>query len=139
MASPGNQHCGLCHSDIFISQLIDRADRLMFKQIQLSHHCPNSLLPSSRLPYSRYSLRSRGHRFSQFCIRICSLIDVCFSIFCSIILPHCICFFLLIVFFFMLCVLKVWMSPLFSKGYMTCLLFIYLNVSGKGQKPLICR
>ena len=35
-----------------------------YKQIQLSHHCLNSLLPSSRFPYSRYSLRSRAHRFS---------------------------------------------------------------------------
>jgi len=32
--------------------------------IQLSHHCLDPLLPSSRLPYSRYSLRSGGHRFS---------------------------------------------------------------------------
>jgi len=37
----------------FISQLIDRADHELFKQIHLSHHCLNSLLPSSRLLYSR--------------------------------------------------------------------------------------
>ena len=55
---------GLHHSEFFISQLIDRADRKLFKQTQLSHHCLNSLLPSSRLPYSRYSLRSRRHQFS---------------------------------------------------------------------------
>jgi len=30
---------GLCHSDFFISQLIDRADRKLFQLIQLSHHC----------------------------------------------------------------------------------------------------
>ena len=34
------------------------------KLIQLSHHRLNPLLPSCRLPYSRYSLRSRGHQFS---------------------------------------------------------------------------
>ena len=46
---------GLCHCD---------AKCKLFKQIQLSHHCLNSLPPSSRLPYSSYSLRSRGHQFS---------------------------------------------------------------------------
>jgi len=40
----------------FIYQLIDRADRKLFKLIQRSHHCLNPLPPSSRLPHSRYSL-----------------------------------------------------------------------------------
>jgi len=83
-------------------KLIDRAYRKLFKQIQLSHHCLNSLLPSSRLPSSRYSLRSRGHQFSLPQLNTVlntvqnmfgSLIDVCFSIFSSIIPPRCICFF----------------------------------------------
>ena len=30
---------GLYYSAFFISQLIDRADRKLFNQIQLSHHC----------------------------------------------------------------------------------------------------
>ena len=30
---------GLYYSAVFISQLIDRADRKLFNQIQLSHHC----------------------------------------------------------------------------------------------------
>ena len=50
------------------SQLIERADRKLFKLIQVRHHCLTILLPSSRLPqctaYSRYSLISRGHQFS---------------------------------------------------------------------------
>jgi len=106
----------VCQSDFFISQLIDRADRKLFKQIQLSQHCLNSLLPSPRLPYSRYSLRSRGHQFSlpqlnsvsYKKLRICSLIDVCFSIFSSIIPPHCIVRFFsshcIVFFFFVICV-----------------------------------
>jgi len=49
----GKTTYGLCHCDFFISQLIDRADHELFKQIHLSHHCLNSLLPSSRLLYSR--------------------------------------------------------------------------------------
>ena len=53
-----------CHSDCLVSQLIDKADHKLFKLIQLGHHCLNPLLPSSRLPYSRCSLRSRGHQFS---------------------------------------------------------------------------
>jgi len=36
------------------TQLIDRAERKFFTQIQLSQHCLNSHLPSSHLPYSRY-------------------------------------------------------------------------------------
>ena len=115
-------------------KLIDRADRKLFKQIQLSHHCLNSLLPSSRFPCSRYSLRSRGHQFSLPQLNTVlntvqnmfgSLIDVCFSIFSSIIPPRCICFFssslyffssLYCGFFFLLLVLKVRMSPLFIFG-----------------------
>ena len=127
---------GLCHSDFFLSQLIDRADRKLFKQIQLSHRCPNSVLPSSRLPYSRYSLVSRGHQFSlpELNTVLCKnrpmfVIDVCISTFSSVIPPHCIVFFLLIILFFFsllysgfsssLFVLKVRMSPLFIKGYLT--------------------
>jgi len=98
---------GLCDSDFFVSELIDRADRKLFKQTQLSHRCPNSLLPSSRLPYSRYSLVSRGHQFSlpQLNTVLCKngpmfVIDVCFSTFSSVIPPHCIVFFLLIILFF---------------------------------------
>jgi len=34
---------GLCHSDFFISQLVDRAERRFLKVIQLSHHCLNPL------------------------------------------------------------------------------------------------
>jgi len=30
-----------CHSHLFISQLIDRADRKLFKLIQLNRHCLN--------------------------------------------------------------------------------------------------
>ena len=60
----GKTTWSLCHSDFFVSQLIDRADRKLFKLIQLSHHYLNPLLPSSRLPYSTYSLRSRRHQFS---------------------------------------------------------------------------
>ena len=55
---------GFRHSHFFISQLIDRADRKLFLLIQPSHHRLSPLLPSSRLPYSRYFLRSRGHQFS---------------------------------------------------------------------------
>ena len=40
---------GLSRSDFLISQLIDRADRQLFKLIQLSHHCLNALLPSSHI------------------------------------------------------------------------------------------
>jgi len=97
----------------------------------------NSLLSSSRLPYSRYSLRSRGHQFSLPQLNtvlyknvFVFLIDVCFSIFSSIIPPHCISIFHLIVifsrhcfvfFFFLLFVLKVRVSPLFIKDYLTWL------------------
>ena len=51
------------------------------------------------------------------CIRVCLLIDACFSIlsiFSSIIPPHCIAFFPSSLF-----VLKMQMSPLFIKGYLT--------------------
>jgi len=92
--------------------------------------CLLSLLSSSRLSYSRNSLRSRGHQFSLpqlNYIRICSLFDVCFTIFSSIIPPHCIVFCLLVVFFQLnvlrssssLFLLKMRMSPLFNKGYLT--------------------
>ena len=63
-ASSRNTKRGLCHSNFFISQLIDRADCKLFKLIQLSHHCLYTLLPSPRLPYSTYSLRPRGRQFS---------------------------------------------------------------------------
>jgi len=72
------------------------------------------------------------HKLEMFCIRMCSLIDVCFSIFSSIILPNCILLFLFIIFFSLHCialffcslfVLKVRMSPLFIKGYLTWLDF----------------
>jgi len=69
--------------------------------------CLLSLLSSSRLSYSRNSLRSRGHQFSLpqlNSIRICSLFDVCFTIFSSIIPPHCIVFCLLVVFFSTECI-----------------------------------
>ena len=55
---PGRIQALLCHSDLFISQLIDRADRKLFKQIQLSHHCLNSVLPSS------LAFLIPGHQFS---------------------------------------------------------------------------
>jgi len=98
-----------------------RSQTLQFKQIQLSQHCLNSLPPSSRLPYSRYSLRSRGHRSpcpnsTLLCTRIglCLLIDVCFSTFSSIIPPHCI-----VIISSSLFVFTVPMSPLFIKGCLT--------------------
>jgi len=39
------------------------------------------------------------HKLEMFCVRMCSLIDVCFSIFSSIILPNCILLFLFIILF----------------------------------------
>jgi len=49
----------------FISQLIDTADRKLFKQIQLSHHCFNSFFQAlAFLNYSRYSLGCREHQLS---------------------------------------------------------------------------
>ena len=87
-----------CHSDLLISELVDRADRELFKLIQLSHYCLNALLPSSRLPYSRYSLWPIGHQFRlpqlntalYKLIEIRSLNDVCPSrpIFSCVICLH---------------------------------------------------
>jgi len=54
--------CGLCHSDFF--HLPTHRQSRLLKQTHLSHHCLNSLLPSSRLPGSSYSLRFRLHQFS---------------------------------------------------------------------------
>jgi len=56
---------------------------------------------------------SKPHLF-HFMMLYCSLINVCFNIFSSIIPPHCIVFFHLRFF-----VLKVRMSPLFIKGFLT--------------------
>jgi len=53
-------------------------------------------------------------------------IDVCFSIFSSIIPSHCSVFFLLVVVFpSSLSVLKLLMSPLFIKGYLTWLILVF--------------
>ena len=101
----------------FSSQLINRADRKLFKQTQLSRHCLNSLLPSSRLPCScRYSLRSRRHQFSlpqlntvlynNMFVNRCLFQYIEFYHFSSLY-----CFFSSSLF-----VLKVQISPLFIKG-----------------------
>ena len=46
------------------SSLNSSIEQIANSLIQLSHHCVNPLLPSSHPPYTRYSLRSRGHKFS---------------------------------------------------------------------------
>jgi len=65
-------------STLFLQALTFLIPAIHLDPEHISSPCPNSTL---------------------FCIRICSLIDVCSSIFSSIISPHCICFF-----FFVICV-----------------------------------
>jgi len=85
-----------------------------------------------------YSLRSGGHQFSfpqlntALYIEICSLIDVCFSIFCI----HCVASLTLLLISLSCVVLAVRMLSLFIKGYLTwldviwnCQLLFFFNTA----------
>jgi len=70
----------------------DKADRKLFKQIRLFEDLA-FLIPRIRLDPQDVS--SPCPNQTLFCIRLCSLIDVCLSIFSSILPPCCVVFFLL--------------------------------------------
>jgi len=100
-----------------------------------------SLLPSSRFPYSIYSLRCRGHQFSlpqwntafyknvfaNRCLFQYTYFYHSSSLYC--IFYYSLCFFssLYCVFSCSLFVLKVRMSPLFVKDLLSWLYLIYIN------------
>lgn len=104
-------------------------------QSSLSQSLP---FPSSRLGHSSYSLKSRGLHFSlpKFntgLYKICLLIDASFSIFSCIMIIVFVAFFYFFTFNFCCVlytislfsfVLKVQMSSLFIKGYLTLLDFL---------------
>jgi len=99
------------------------SDRTTSATWKLSFYYLNPLLSSSRLPHSRYSLRSRGHQFSlsQLCVVLFrnNVVNQCSFQYIQLYnLSSLSCAYSFVTFLFCV-VLKVQMSSLFIKAYLT--------------------